>query len=326
MRKLRLMLEGEVALYAISNEIALDLPDLTLEAQGGLFGSMETAALFCGVEVLCRHVTSRGYGALVRVSPPDEVDEVELIRRVGLWYGERGAGALVSEKARGRKAFASLCAKYRKKMYSIIEYASLFQRRFSVDENRLRGRYGPVWRQRFRSYLLEDIPEVRTRFAGYLHTRPHGDPDMGVLSTLFQAESGDESCRRAYRALTGKGTWASAQGGLEEAIAEMGLRAVRPSCGAVDSQKIEAAQRRSRERHREAVFTDAMWMGFYDEYQQFVKANGCHRFPQKTPHYDALRYWVSMQRIYLRRGSIGAPRRELLESISFPVYVNGKRS
>ncbi|WP_300669867.1 helicase associated domain-containing protein [Desulfoluna sp.] len=326
MRELRLMLEGEVALYAISNEIALDLPDLSLEAQEELVELMADAAEYCGVERLCWHVTPRGYGALVRVYPPGEVDEAELSRRVALWYGDDAAEALVSAGVKERKKFVSLSKGYLKKMHSILEYARLFQPRFSRYSNRQHGRRGLVWRQRFRSYLLEDSPEVRTRFAGYLHTRPHGEPDTGVFSSLFLADSGDSSCRKAYRELTGMRSWESARSCLGEAVAEMAARVVRPSCGEVDDKKIESARKRSRRRQKKALLTDAAWMGFYDAYQTFVATNGSARFPKNAPHYDGLRYWVQMQRTYLKRGRLGTRRRELLESISFPVYVNGQRA
>lgn len=326
MRELRLILEGEVALYAISNEISLDLPDLDAEDQGVLSGLMATAAEFCDVKVLCWHVTPRGYGALIRVAPPEAIEVSELIRRVSLWYGEGTTASLVNARDEDPKRFASLCRRHEKKMHSILEYARLFQPRFSRAMNRVWDRRGSVWRQRFRSYLLEDTAEVRTRFAGYIHTRPHGDPDMGVFSSLFQADAGDTLCQKRYGEITGARGWARIRECLGEEMLEMASRGMRPSCGTLDSQKVETARRRSRERQKNALFTDEVWMDFFEAYQLFVKNHGSHRFPKNRPNYDTLRYWVYLQRIYLKRGRLGSMRREHLESISFPTHVNGSRS
>ena len=326
MRELRLILEGEVALYAISNEIALDLPDLDLEHQEMLSGLMTIAAEFCDVEVLCWHVTPRGYGALIRVASPKVVDGAELLRRVSLWYGERGTKSLMDARARDFKGFESLCREHEKKMRSILEYARLFQPRFSRTMNRFWSRRGSVWRQRFRSYLLENTTEIRTRFAGYIHTRPYGDPDTGSFSSLFQADSGDALCRRKYGEITGERGWPKIRACLVESMEEMSSRGVRPSCGVLDSQKVETAKQRCRDRQKRALFTDAAWMGFFEEYQEFVKDHGSHRFPKNRPNYDALRSWVYLQRIYLKRGRLGASRRKCLESISFPTHVNETRS
>ena len=322
MRELRLILEGEVALYAISNEVALDLPDLSTEEQQELSRQMAIAAEFCGVEVLCWHVTYRGYGALVRVSPGDPVAGAELVRRIGLWYGEDAVTELAAAEGGAPQKFATLCAGYQRKMHSILEYARMFQRRFSLGFNRQHDRRGPVWRQRFRSYLLEDVPEVRIRFAGYIHTRPYGDPDMGEYSSLFQADSGVAASRKMYGALTGKRGWPATRDCLGEALSEMSNRNVRPPCGTMDPRKIQGARNRSRARQAKSLFSDAAWGGHFEAYQVFVKNNGTHRFPPNSPEYDALKYWVRLQRLYLKRGRIGSQRRERLESIAFPLYVN----
>ncbi|MCG8471365.1 MAG: helicase associated domain-containing protein [Desulfobacterales bacterium] len=315
MRELRLVLEGEEALYAISNEIALHLVDLTTDEQSFLEKIIHDVARFCGVSIIAWHVTPRGYGALVRVPPASEISDKELVKKVSTCFGVDHARAFAEASG---KELEALRRRYRKKLYSLREYCRLFQTRFSREVNRQNGRRGQLWRQRFRSFLLEDIPEVRTRYAGYLHTRPYGAPDEGPFSSLVWAESGHAGCRANYRALTGKRTWDDARGSVGVAMDEMAERVVRPSCGSIDPGKLEAARKRSRDNRKRALLSDAAWMGYFEAYQSHVAETGSHRFSRQSEDQAGLRSWVHIQRACLRRGSISERRRQLLESIDFP--------
>lgn len=323
MRELRLVLEGEEALYAISNEIALHLVDLDTDEQSLLEQMLHDVAAFCGVNVAAWHVTPRGYGAMVRIPPASEVSDEELMKRVESCFGSAHARALFEAEG---EALSTLRKRYRKKLFSLREYCRLFQTRFSREVNKKHGRRGQLWRQRFRSFLLEDVAEVRTRYAGYLHTRPYGDPDEGPFSSLAKADAGHRTSRASYRNITGKRTWDDARGALAMAMDEMAERMVRPPCGTLDPAKLEAARQRSRANRKKSLLSDAAWMGYFEAYQNHVAETGSHRFSKNAPDVAGLRSWVHIQRACLRRGSISEKRKSLLKSIAFPANTRKQKS
>ena len=121
---------------------------------------------FSGLEVLTYAVMSNHFHVLVRVPGGREVDDVELVRRVGVLYGSERA-SWVEKGLRGAGG-EGLREGYLLRMGDVSQYMKSLKQRFSIWYNRRSGRVGTLWSERFKSVLVEGSGTALRTVSAYI--------------------------------------------------------------------------------------------------------------------------------------------------------------
>jgi len=139
--------------------------------------TLGTAADFSGVDVITYVVMDNHFHLCVRVSKREgEVPESEVLRRVGVLYGEDRRDALEKRLAGFREegddtTVAAELAKLRARMGDLSEFMKTFKQRVSQWYNSNYSHEGTLWGGRFKSVLVEDERYLHNLVA-YIHGNP----------------------------------------------------------------------------------------------------------------------------------------------------------
>ena len=173
----RIKAEGE-AFYHVVSRIAnkaflLD----NCEKKRVFVNMMHRAADFSGVDVITYVVMDNHFHLCVRVPKREgDVPESEVLRRVGVLYGEDRRVALEKRLAGYREegddsAVAAELEKLRLRMGDLSEFMKTFKQRVSQWYNANYLHEGTLWGGRFKSVLVEDGRYLRNLIA-YIHGNP----------------------------------------------------------------------------------------------------------------------------------------------------------
>ena len=173
----RIKAEGE-AFYHVVSRIANKAFLLNNDEKKRVFvNMMHRAADFSGVDVITYVVMDNHFHLCVRVPKREsEVPESEILRRVGILYGEDRREALEKRLAgyRGEgndTAVAAELAKLRSRMGDLSEFMKTFKQRVSQWYNSNYSHEGTLWGGRFKSVLVEDGRYLRN-LVSYIHGNP----------------------------------------------------------------------------------------------------------------------------------------------------------
>ena len=141
-----------------------------------LLDTLRRAAEFSGVGVVTYAVMDNHVHLCVRVPERRDVDEAEVLRRVGALYGNRRRDALAKRLSalRGvgaaREREAEL-GRLRARMGDLSEFMKTFKQRVSQRFNGETGHTGTLWEGRFKSVLVEGGEYLRA-VVRYIHGNP----------------------------------------------------------------------------------------------------------------------------------------------------------
>lgn len=173
----RIKAEGEAFYHVVSRiaNKAFLLKDA--ERKRTFVNMLHRAAEFSGVDVATYVVMDNHFHLCVRVPKKEvEVSEAEVLRRVGVLYGEDGRKALEKrlagfrEKGDESSADAEI-ARFRARMGDLSEFMKTFKQRVSQWYNSNYGHEGTLWGGRFKSVLVENGRYLRNLVA-YIHGNP----------------------------------------------------------------------------------------------------------------------------------------------------------
>ena len=180
----RIKAEGE-AFYHVVSRIANKAFLLNNDEKKEVFVNMlHRAAEFSGVDVITYVVMDNHFHLCVRVSKREgEVPENEIMRRVGVLYGEDRRAALEKRLAGYREegddiAVAAELEKLRARMGDLSEFMKTLKQRVSQWYNSNYSHEGTLWSGRFKSVLVED-----GRYLNNLIAYIHGNPIRAGLVT-----------------------------------------------------------------------------------------------------------------------------------------------
>lgn len=173
----RIKAEGE-AFYHVVSRIA-NKTFLLQEAKRKrtLINILHRAAEFSGIDVVTYVVMDNHFHLCVRVPRKGgEVPESEVLRRVGVLYGEesrdRFMKRLADLRASGDASVADAeIARLLARMGDLSEFMKTFKQRVSMWFNANYGHEGTLWGGRFKSVLVEDGRYLRNLVA-YIHGNP----------------------------------------------------------------------------------------------------------------------------------------------------------
>ena len=138
---------------------------------------------FSGCRVLTYCVMSNHFHVLLEVPPMPVggISDAELLRRLGVFYGENFvksvADELVAARTEGGLAggnperVAEIHGRFTKRMHDLSEFMKTLLQRFTRWFNRTHSRTGTLWEDRFRSVIVESGTAART-MAAYIDLNP----------------------------------------------------------------------------------------------------------------------------------------------------------
>jgi len=180
----RIKAEGE-AFYHVVSRIANKAFLLNNDEKKEVFVNMlHRAADFSGVDVITYVVMDNHFHLCVRVPKREgEIPESEILRRVGVLYGEDRRAALEKRLAGFREegddtAIAAELEKLRARMGDLSEFMKTLKQRVSQWYNSNYSHEGTLWSGRFKSVLVED-----GRYLNNLIAYIHGNPIRAGLVT-----------------------------------------------------------------------------------------------------------------------------------------------
>ena len=173
----RIKAEGE-AFYHVVSRIANKAFLLNNDEKKEVFVNMlHRAADFSGVDVITYVVMDNHFHLCVRVPKREgDVSESEILRRVGVLYGEDRRAALEKRLAGYREegddtAVAAELEKLRARMGDLSEFMKTLKQRVSQWYNSNYSHEGTLWSGRFKSVLVEDGRYLHNLIA-YIHGNP----------------------------------------------------------------------------------------------------------------------------------------------------------
>ena len=173
----RIKAEGE-AFYHVVSRIANRAFLLNKDEKKEVFVNMlHRAADFSGVDVITYVVMDNHFHLCVRVPKREgEISESEILRRVGVLYGEDRRAALEKRLAGYREedddtAVAAELAKLGARMGDLSEFMKTLKQRVSQWYNSNYSHEGTLWSGRFKSVLVEDGRYLNNLIA-YIHGNP----------------------------------------------------------------------------------------------------------------------------------------------------------
>ena len=180
----RIKAEGE-AFYHVVSRIANKAFLMNNDEKKEVFVNMlYRAADFSGVDVITYVVMDNHFHLCVRVPKREgEIPESEILRRVGVLYGEDRRAALEKRLAGFREegddtAIAAELEKLRARMGDLSEFVKTLKQRVSQWYNSNYSHEGTLWSGRFKSVLVED-----GRYLNNLIAYIHGNPIRARLVT-----------------------------------------------------------------------------------------------------------------------------------------------
>ena len=165
---------------------------------------------FSGVEVLTYAVMSNHFHVLVRVPEAVGVSDAELLRRWKVLYPKptkyEAATALEMERTlrAGGEEAESIRTRLLARMGDVSAFMKTLKQRFTIWFNKSRGRYGPLWSDRFKSVLVEGQGNALQTMAAYIDLNPVRaglvqDPKDYRFCGYAEAVSGDPRAREGLR-------------------------------------------------------------------------------------------------------------------------------
>ena len=176
MRLPRVLAQGE-GYYHVISRVSGQRFLLNAEEKDRLVWFMNASAGFSGVDVLAYAFMDNHFHMLVKVPLPYDVDDVELIRRMRLLYGQAKLDRILSDwetwEGKGME-FKVLDAKaaLRRRMHDLSQFCKTLKETFSMSYNARHGHVGTIWGSRFKSILVS--PDYRTLMtvAAYINLNP----------------------------------------------------------------------------------------------------------------------------------------------------------
>jgi putative transposase len=236
MRSARIKLDGQGTYHCMSRVIQrqMVLGDLEKERFRVLMRDVED---FCGVDILTYAILTNHFHILVQVPRPEEVSDLELLRRVARLYGDRYAAELAQELAvlrgKGEDAAAeALKGRYTYRMYDVSEFMKTLKQRFTQWYNRRNGRKGTLWEERFKSVLVEGRTNALRAMAAYIDLNAVRaglveDPKDYRYCGYAEAVAGDGQAREGLRVVMEEvapdGDWGRVAGMYRQTLFERGL-------------------------------------------------------------------------------------------------------
>ena len=222
MRMPRIKLEERAFYHCISRVVDRQRL-ITASERERFIAIMRKVEGFCGVRVLTFAILSNHIHILTEVPEREELTDEEFLDRLRYLYDEVVVNniAIVLEMNRqgGNQAGAELIrAPYLCRMYDLSHFMKTLKQKYTQSYNKLMGRKGTLWEERFKSMVLEGEGNPMAIVGAYLELNPIragmiADPKDYRHTGYGAAMGGDTRAREGIavimRSLGIEGDWAT---------------------------------------------------------------------------------------------------------------------
>ena len=210
MRMRRIRLEG-LGYYHVISRLVAGAPRFDTFDKEQLRRWMRAYETFSGVRVLTYAILGSHFHILLEVPDRVEIDEQEIIRRMGAIYNEKQLRERLTQWEQWRRqGLESLVQReldgLRRRMYDLSEFMKTLKQRFTQGYNHRHQRRGTLWEDRFKSILVEASEEALSTVGAYIDLNPLraglvGDPKDYRWSGYAEALGGNPQARKGLQQL-----------------------------------------------------------------------------------------------------------------------------
>ena len=132
---------------------------------------MWRVAEFSGVQIITYTVMDNHFHMLIQIPEAEELEEGEILRRMGLIYRDRDWDRVFRQYERIKESGSTTwlqdwLKKYTNRMWNLSEFMKTLKSRYTIWHNRNHdARVGTLWSDRFRSVLVEPLQNASGRAA-----------------------------------------------------------------------------------------------------------------------------------------------------------------
>ncbi len=176
MRMKRILAEG-VGYYHVISRIAGQQFLMDDGEKDVLMRLMFNVAVFSGVEIMTFALMDNHFHILVKVPNAYAVDDVELVEKMRVLYGDAKTDRLLSTwEAWDRRglSFKAIDAKaaLRRRMFDLSQFCKTLKETYSMSYNFRHNHVGTIWGSRFKSILLSPDYKTLMTVGSYIDLNP----------------------------------------------------------------------------------------------------------------------------------------------------------
>jgi REP element-mobilizing transposase RayT len=172
----RIKAEGKAFYHIISRITNKSFLLKNREIKQVFINMLYKTAEFSGVDVVTYVVMDNHFHLCVKIEKEENLTESEILRRIGILYGENQKLLLekqlilLRENNEESLAIAKL-ERFHKRMGDLSEFVKTFKQRLSQWYNTNYNHQGTLWEGRFKSVLVEDGTQLHN-LVSYIHQNP----------------------------------------------------------------------------------------------------------------------------------------------------------
>ena len=176
MRMRRMVAEG-VGYYHVISRITGQQFLVGDEEKDVLMRLMFNVAVFSGVEILTFALMDNHFHILVKVPQAHEVNDVELVEKMRVLYGDVKTDRILSEwEAWDRRGLSfkvlNAQAALRRRMFDLSQFCKTLKETYSMSYNFRHTHVGTIWGSRFKSILLSPDYQTLMTVGSYIDLNP----------------------------------------------------------------------------------------------------------------------------------------------------------
>ena len=176
MRRTRVLAQGE-GYYHVISRIAGQQFLVDAEEKDVLMRLMFNVAVFSVVEVLTFALMDNHFHILLKVPRAHEVDDVELIKKMRVLYGDEKTDRILDEWEKWEKkglSFKVVAAQaaLRRRMFDLSQFCKTLKETYSMSYNYRHAHVGTIWGSRFKSVLLSPDYQTLMTVGTYIDLNP----------------------------------------------------------------------------------------------------------------------------------------------------------
>ena len=210
MRPKRMLASG-VGYYHVISRIAGQRFLMDAEEKNRLLELLFRAAEFSGVDVLTFALMDNHFHIMLRVPKAQSVDDVDLVRRMRILYGDAKTDLILEDWERWeKKGDGSRVIKaktlLRERLFDLSEFCKTLKQHYSISYNVRHDYSGSIWGARFKSMILSPDYETLMTVGAYIDLNPVRasvvqDAQAYAWSGWGQAHRGHAGAREGLRML-----------------------------------------------------------------------------------------------------------------------------
>ena len=152
---------------------------MTDEVRNDFIEMIRRAADFCGIKLVAWCIMANHFHILAYLPEPEDIDEVEVLRRFGALKGSIRLADLENRLASmrlvrdgGEDDAQALLLKIKSSMYDIGTFVKIAKQWLTQEYNRRYSHVGTLWEGVYKDVIVKATPEELGKRAGYIHLNP----------------------------------------------------------------------------------------------------------------------------------------------------------